>query len=97
MPARLSACLTACFLSRETYGVPMFRLRNNDGVGALYPPVACDAHDKERGNPCTHYSALLAQACQHLWLGVCDDVYRWVDRGRGPLLAFSPAPPPNRT
>ncbi len=22
---------------------------------------------------------------------------RWVDRGRGPLLAFSPGPPPNRT
>src|SRR3989475_4939768 len=39
------------------------------------------AHDKERGNPCTCYSALLAQAFQHLWLVFCDDVYRaftWV-------------------
>ena len=26
------------------------------------------AHDKERGNPCACYSALLAQALQHLWL-----------------------------
>ena len=59
----------------------MFRLSNNDGVGALSPPVAWDAHDKERGNPCTHYSALLAQAFQHLWLVFVDDVYRaftWV-------------------
>ena len=32
------------------------------GVGALFPPVACDAHDKEGETPCTRYSALLAQA-----------------------------------
>jgi len=40
-----------------------------------------DAHDKEAESPCTRYSALLAQACQHLWLVFCDDVYRaftWV-------------------
>jgi len=39
------------------------------------------AHDKERENPCTRYSALLAQAFQHLWLVFSDDVYRaftWV-------------------
>jgi hypothetical protein len=50
-------------------------------LGALYPPVACDAHDKEGETPCTRYSALLAQAFQHLWLVVYDDVYRaftWV-------------------
>jgi hypothetical protein len=34
------------------------------------------AHDKEARSPCTRYSALLAQAFQHLWLVVCDDVYR---------------------
>ena len=34
------------------------------------------AHDKERESPCTRYSALLAQAWQHLWLVCCDDVYR---------------------
>jgi hypothetical protein len=27
-------------------------------------------------NPCTRYSAILAQACQHLWLVVVHDVYR---------------------
>src|SRR5713101_5429415 len=56
-------------------------LVTTNGGGALYPPVAWDAHDKERGNPCTRSSALLAQAFQHLWLVVCDDVYRaftWV-------------------
>src|SRR5215471_1328424 len=39
------------------------------------------AHDKEGRSPCTRYSALLAQAWQHLWLVFCDDVYRaftWV-------------------
>ena len=39
------------------------------------------AHDKEGESPCTRYSALLAQALQHLWLVFCDDVYRaftWV-------------------
>ncbi len=40
---------------------------------------------------------LLAQASQHLWLVNFDDVYRWVGYERGPLLAFSPSPPPNRT
>src|SRR5439155_14773403 len=62
-------------------GLPCSVSVTTHGVGALYPPVACDAHDKERGNPCTRYSALLAQACQHLWLVFVDDVYRafsWV-------------------
>jgi len=39
------------------------------------------AHDKERETPCARYSALLAQAFQHLWLVCYDDVYRaftWV-------------------
>ena len=62
-------------------GFPCSVSVTTNGVGALYPPVACDAHDKAGENPCTRYSALLAQACQHLWLGVFDDVYRaftWV-------------------
>jgi hypothetical protein len=49
---------------------------HTNGLGALYPPVAWDAHDKEARTPCTRYSALLAQAWQHLWLVFCDDVYR---------------------
>ena len=54
---------------------------HTNGLGALCPPVACNAHDKERGSPCTRYSALLAQAFQHLWLVFFDDVYQaftWV-------------------
>jgi hypothetical protein len=54
---------------------------HTDGLGALCPPVACDAHDKEGKSPCARYSALLAQAWQHLWLVFCDDVYQaftWV-------------------
>src|SRR5713101_5572036 len=69
-------------------GLPCSVSVTRNGVGARSPPVAWDAHDKEGASPCTRSSALLAQACQHLWLVVYDDVYRWVDRGRGPLLAF---------
>ena len=62
-----------------------------NGVGALCPPVAWDAHDKEARNPCTRYSAVLAQACQHLRHVFCDDVYRaftWVR----PTIHPSPSP-----
>ena len=57
-------------------GLPCSVLVTTNGVGALCPPVAWDAHDKETESPCTRYSALLAQAFQHLWLVFCDDVYR---------------------
>jgi hypothetical protein len=57
-------------------GLPCSVSITTNGVGALCPPVACDAHDKEARSPCTRYSAVLAQACQHLWLVFCDDVYR---------------------
>ena len=62
MPARLSACLAACFPSRETYGVPMFRLSHNEWGRRALSTGSVRVHDKERGNPCTRYSALLAQA-----------------------------------
>jgi hypothetical protein len=81
MPARLSACLTARFPSRETYGIAMFRLSHNEWGRRALSTGSVAAHDKERESPCTHYSALLAQACQHLWLVFFDDVYRaftWV-------------------
>src|SRR5262245_19136524 len=62
-------------------GLPCSVSVTTNGVGALCPPVAWDAHDKEARTPCTRYSAVLAQACQHLWLVFCDDIYRaftWV-------------------
>ena len=62
-------------------GVPCSVSVTTHGVGALCPPGAWDAHDKEARSPCTRSSALLAQAFQPLWLVVCDDVYRaftWV-------------------
>jgi len=40
------------------------------------------AHDKEGENPCTRYSAFLAQAWQHLWLVFCDDVSQAFTWGR---------------
>ena len=81
MPARLSACLAVRFPLRETYGVPMFRLSNNEWGRRALSTGSVAAHDKEARNPCTRYSALLAQAYQHLWLVFVDDVYRaftWV-------------------
>jgi len=65
-------CVQGCHVPSQSH---------TNGLGALCPPVACNAHDKERGSPCTRYSALLAQAFQHLWLVFFDDVYQaftWV-------------------
>jgi hypothetical protein len=36
--------------------------QQTSGLGALFPPVALIAHDKENSNPCTRYVAVLAQA-----------------------------------
>jgi hypothetical protein len=63
-------------LAGDVRGSPVPSPSHTNGGGALCPPVAWNAHDKEGGNPWARYSALLAQACQHLWLVVVDDVYR---------------------
>jgi hypothetical protein len=60
----------------EPYGLTTFHKVDTDGVGALSPPVALRVHDRVLSRPCTRYSALLAQACQHLWLVAHHDVYR---------------------
>jgi len=80
-PHAYRLALRLAFPHGRRTGLPCSVSVTTHGVGALYPPVAWDAHDKERGNPCTRYSALLAQAYQHLWLVFVDDVYRaftWV-------------------
>jgi hypothetical protein len=59
----------------------MFRLSNNEWVRRALSTGSVTAHDKEAESPCTRYSAILAQAFQHLWLVFCDDVYQaftWV-------------------
>ncbi len=59
----------------------MFRLSHNEWGRRALSTGSVAAHDKERENPCARYSALLAQAFQHLWLVCCDDVYQaftWV-------------------
>ena len=59
----------------------MFRLSNNEWGRRALSTGSVTAHDKERESPCARYSALLAQACQHLWLVFFDDVSRaftWV-------------------
>jgi hypothetical protein len=59
----------------------MFRLRHSEWGRRALSTGSVAAHDKEARTPCTRYSAVLAQACQHLWLVFCDAVYRaftWV-------------------
>ena len=54
----------------------MFRLRHTEWGRRALSTGSVDAHDKEAENPCTRYSALLAQAYQHLWRVFGDDVSR---------------------
>ena len=61
---------------KERYGLTTFHKVDKDGLGALSPPVAWDVHDRVLSRPYTRYSALLAQAWQHLWLVAHHDVYR---------------------
>jgi hypothetical protein len=80
-PHAYRLALRLAFPCGRRTGLPCSVSVTANGVGALCPPVAWDAHDKEARTPCTRYSAVLAQACQHLWLVFCDDVYRaftWV-------------------
>ena len=60
----------------ERYGLTTFRKVDTNGLGALCPPVALHVHDRVLSRPCTRYSALLAQASQHLGLVAHHDVYR---------------------
>src|SRR5919198_194032 len=62
-------------------GFPCSVSVTNEWVRRALSTGSVDAHDKEARSPCTRYSALLAQAFQHLWLVFCDDVYQaftWV-------------------
>src|SRR5713101_648199 len=78
IPASPSVGLTASlpFLRKERYGLTTFHKVDRHGLGALCSPIALHVHDRVCLRPCTRYSALLAQASQHLWLAGCNDVYR---------------------
>ena len=78
IPASPSVGLTAFLpvLRQERYGLTTFHKVDKDGLGALSPPVALNVHDRVLSRPYTRYSALLAQAWQHLWLVAHHDVYR---------------------
>jgi hypothetical protein len=78
IPASPSVGLTASLPSfqKEQYGLTTFRQVDKDGLGALCPPVALDVHARIAVKSCTRYSAILAQASQHLWLVPVDDVYQ---------------------
>jgi hypothetical protein len=77
LPAPPSVGLAASLpVLQEHYGLTTFRKVDQDGLGALCPPGALDVHDRVLSRLCTRSSALLAQACQHLWLGAHHDVYQ---------------------
>ena len=64
------------FLRKERYGFTTFHKVDKNGLGALCSPVAFVVHDRVLTRPCARYSAILAQACQHLWLVAFYGVYR---------------------
>jgi hypothetical protein len=78
IPASPLVGLTASLpsLRKERDGLTTFHKVDKDGLGALCSPVAWNVHDRVPWRPCAHYSAILAQASQHLWLVDFDDVYR---------------------
>jgi hypothetical protein len=77
LPAPPLVGLTAFLpFKKEQYGLTTFHKVDTNGLGALCPPGALGVHDRVLSRPCTRSSALLAQACQHLWLGAHHDVYR---------------------
>jgi hypothetical protein len=78
IPASPSVSLTASLpsLQKERYGFTTFPKVDSNGLGALCSPGALAVHDRVCLRPCTRSSAVLAQACQHLWLAGCNDVYR---------------------
>ena len=81
LPARPWARLTVRFPDRETYGVTMFHVSNSEWVRRALSTGSRGAPDKALQTPCTDSVAVLAQAFQHLWLVMTDDVYQaftWV-------------------
>jgi hypothetical protein len=77
IPARRWLALRPPYLYKKgQYGLTTFHKVDKDGLGALCPPVALSVHDRVLARPCTRYSAILAQACQHLRLVAFNDVYR---------------------
>src|ERR687887_1254003 len=67
IPAPPLVGLTAFLPSRkERYGLTTFRKVDRFGLGALYSPITFRVHDRVKARPCARYSAILAQACQHL-------------------------------
>ncbi len=89
-PAALSARLTARFPVREDDGLTTFRRWNRPGgLGRVSSPVV--RHLRRRSSePPNLTTCLLAQACQPLWLVLCDDVSRrftWVDHA---TLSWAP-------
>jgi len=50
MPTSLSASLAGCFPFREEYGVPKFRISNNDGLDSAFSPIAvCPCNPRDNG------------------------------------------------
>src|SRR5262249_14814879 len=78
LPAPPSVGLAAFlpFWRQKRYGLTTFHKVDRDGLGAVCSPGALAVHDRVMARPGTRSSALLAQACQHLWLASCYDVYR---------------------
>ncbi len=58
---------------QRAYRVPH---KSQNGLGPLFPPVVLVVRDRRIVSPCTHHSAILAQAAQHLRLVCSNGVYQ---------------------
>ena len=78
-----------CCRAQQGNGITTFRRRNQTGgLGRVSPPVV--RHLRRRSSePPNLTTCLLAQAYQHLWLVLCDDVY-----DASPGLTMPPYPRP---
>ena len=78
LPASPSVGLAASLpsLRRSDTGLPRSTRLTRTGEVLSVRRERCDVHDRVKSRPCTRYSAVLAQACQHLWLVAHHDVYR---------------------
>jgi len=76
LPAVPLACLAAAYRLLGEHRVYRVPLGYQNGLGPLFSPVALGVHESAGQKASAHHGAILAQACQHLWLVLGHDVYR---------------------
>jgi hypothetical protein len=66
----------ACLFG-QGYGLTVFRVSNNGRLAANFLPVVVLSSFGYYRNPKLTHCAVLARACQHVWLFQANEIYRW--------------------